>query len=108
MGYKGCAWKGQIMDHNPEHPDHKANLVALRRIEGQVRGVQGMVQKRAYCIDIINQIAAIRGALDRVEEKILEKHFSHCVQGAMEQGSKRDKQEKLHEILQLIHQIRRR
>ena len=55
-----------------QNPDHKDNLVALRRIEGQVRGVQKMVEERKYCIDILNQIYAIKGALGRVEEKILE------------------------------------
>jgi len=96
------------MTQKHANPDHEANLVALRRIEGQVRGVQGMIQKRAYCIDIINQVAAVRGALARVEEKILEKHFSHCVQDAMGHGSEEDKQNKLDEILQLIRRTRRK
>ncbi len=58
-----------------KHPSHEDNLVALRRIEGQVRGVQRMVENNKYCIDILNQIYAIKGALVRVEEKILEKFY---------------------------------
>ena len=47
-----------------DKPSHEKNLVALRRIEGQVRGVQGMIKDRKYCIDILNQIQAVKGALD--------------------------------------------
>ena len=92
------------MKKNPSHTD---NLVALRRIEGQVRGVQKMVESRKYCIDILNQIYAIKGALGRVEEKILEKHFQHCVTGAVKGSSQSQKQQKLDEILKLIHQTRK-
>ena len=90
-----------------EHPRHYGNLVSLRRIEGQVRGIQRMVQQRQYCVDILNQIRAVVGALMRVEDKILEKHFQSCVTNAMKGKSVRVKQEKLNEILQLIHQFRR-
>ena len=90
-----------------ENPSHKGNLVALRRIEGQVRGVQKMVENRKYCIDILNQIYAIKGALGRVEEKILEKHFQHCVTEAVKGTSEKGKRQKLDEILKLIHQTRR-
>ncbi len=90
-----------------KHPDHEGNLVALRRIEGQVRGVQGMIEGRKYCINILTQIQAIKGALSRVEEKILEKHFQHCVTDAIKGTSEKEKQRKMDEILKLIHQTRR-
>ena len=90
-----------------QNPDHKDNLVALRRIEGQVRGVQGMIENGEYCIDILNQIYAIKGALGRVEEKILKKHFQHCVTEAVKGTSEKEKQQKLDEILKLIHQTRK-
>ena len=93
------------MKNNPGHED---NLVALRRIEGQVRGVQRMIEDRKYCIDILNQIYAVKGALGRVEERILEKHFQHCVTEAVKGSSDKDKLQKLKEILTLIHQTRRR
>jgi len=89
-----------------KNPSHEDNLVALRRIEGQVRGVQKMIENRKYCIDILNQISAIRGALARVEERILEKHFQHCVTEAVKRSSEKEKQQKLNEILKLIHQTR--
>jgi len=90
-----------------KHPSHEDNLVALRRIEGQVRGVQRMIEGRQYCIDILNQIYAIKGALFRVEEQILEKHFRNCVTEAVTGSSEEEKQQKMDEILKLIHQTRR-
>lgn len=90
-----------------KNPSHEGNLVALRRIEGQVRGVQRMIEDRKYCIDVLNQIHAVKGALGRVEEKILEKHFEHCVTDAVKWASEKEKRQKLDEILKLIHQTRR-
>jgi DNA-binding FrmR family transcriptional regulator len=90
-----------------KNPSHNSNLVALRRIEGQVRGVQKMVEDRKYCIDILNQICAVRGALARVEERILKGHFEHCVTEAVQGTSEKEKQKKLDEILKLINQTRR-
>lgn len=90
------------------NPSHEDNLVALRRIEGQVRGVQKMIEGRKYCIDILNQLAAVRGALGRVEEKILGKHFRNCVTEAIRGNSEKEKQQKLDEILKLINQTRKR
>ena len=89
------------------NPDHQDNMVALRRIEGQVRGVQKMIESRQYCIDILNQIQAVKGALARVEEKILLKHFQHCVTEAIMGSSESQKQQKLNEILELINRTRR-
>lgn len=92
------------MEQNPNHGD---NMVALKRIEGQVRGIQRMIETRQYCIDILNQIHAVKGALARVEEKILQKHFQHCVTAAMTGSSENQKQQKLDEILALINRTRR-
>jgi CsoR family transcriptional regulator, copper-sensing transcriptional repressor len=89
-----------------KNPSHQDNMVALKRIEGQVRGVQGMIEDREYCIDILNQIYAIKGALGRVEEKILEKHLQHCVAEAVRGSSEKKKQQKLDEVIKLIRQTR--
>ena len=85
------------------NPDHSETLVALRRIEGQVRGVQRMVEDKKYCIDILNQIAAIKGALGAVEKRILKRHFQHCVKNAMNSQSEADTNEKIAELMDLIH-----
>jgi len=54
----------------------------LRRIEGQVRGVEGMVEDDRYCIDILTQISAAQAALDKVALGLLDDHARHCVMGA--------------------------
>jgi DNA-binding FrmR family transcriptional regulator len=54
----------------------------LRRVEGQVRGVQGMVDEDRYCIDVLTQISAIQAALDKVALGLLDEHARHCVMGA--------------------------
>jgi len=90
-----------------QNPDHQDNIVALRRIEGQVRGVQRMIEDREYCVDILNQIHAVKGALASVEENILQKHFRHCVTAAIMGSSEKEKQQKLDEILKLINRTRR-
>ena len=92
------------MEQNPNHED---NIVALRRIEGQVRGIQKMIEDREYCVDILNQIHAVKGALVSVEENILQKHFRHCVTAAIMGSSEKEKQQKLDEILKLINRTRR-
>lgn len=56
-------------------------LKRLRRIEGQVRGVEGMVEDDRYCIDVITQISAIQAALDKVALGLLDEHARHCVMG---------------------------
>jgi DNA-binding FrmR family transcriptional regulator len=58
-----------------------ALLNRLKRIEGQVRGVEGMVENDRYCIDVVTQITAIQAALDKVALELLEDHASHCVVG---------------------------
>ena len=60
-------------------PDKADLQKRLARIEGQVRGIAGMVEDERYCIDILTQIAAVRAALDGVALKVLEDHVAHCV-----------------------------
>ncbi len=57
-------------------------LARLRRIEGQVRGIQGMVDDDRYCIDVLTQISAVQAALDKVALGLLDGHAHHCVMGA--------------------------
>lgn len=69
---------------NPHgYSDHKEAITKrLRRIEGQVRGVESMVEEDRYCIDVVTQITAIQSALDKVALGLLEDHAAHCVVGA--------------------------
>ena len=71
-------------------PGYSANkdshLKRLRRIEGQVRGLQRMVESDTYCIDVLTQISAVSRALQRVAVGLVHDHLSHCVAGAVQQG----------------------
>lgn len=88
--------------------DIKASLQKrLRRIEGQVRGLSKMVDEDRYCIDIVTQISAVRAALRRVEEEILQDHVAHCVQHAIASGNKADQKEKIAELMAVISRSER-
>jgi CsoR family transcriptional regulator, copper-sensing transcriptional repressor len=63
-----------------------AVLTRLRRIEGQVRGLQRMVEDDAYCIDVLTQVSASTKALQAVALQLLEDHLGHCVADAIESG----------------------
>jgi CsoR family transcriptional regulator, copper-sensing transcriptional repressor len=73
----------------------------LRRIEGQVRGVQNMVENERYCIDILTQISAIEAALDKVALGLLDDHAQHCVMGA--EGA--DREEKTQELMAAVGRL---
>ena len=90
-----------------KHPCHKDQLIALRRIEGQIRGIQKMIENRKYCVDILMQIGAVKGALTRTEDRILDKHLKSCVESAIQGKSKKEKDKKLDEIFALIRQTRK-
>ena len=90
-----------------KHPDHSQNLVRLRRIEGQIRGIQKMIEEGKYCVDILTQIHAAIGSLSAVEDQILEKHLSNCVSKSLTSKSVRERQDKLNEIVKLISQFRK-
>jgi DNA-binding FrmR family transcriptional regulator len=74
----------------------------LSRIEGQVRGLARMVEEERYCIDIVTQIAAVRAALRRVEEEILRDHVAHCVEHAVNSGSKAEQRRKIEELMAVV------
>ena len=81
---------------------HNAQLLRLKRIEGQVRGVQKMIEDRRYCVDIITQLQSISAAIARVQELVLKKHLEHCVTEAMRSGREEDKREKIEEIITIL------
>ncbi len=91
----------------PEYPDHKDNLDALRRIEGQVRGIIRMIEERRYCVDILTQINSINAALFRVQDKILEKHLQGCVTNALKGKSDLERQKTVNEIFDLLKRFRK-
>jgi DNA-binding FrmR family transcriptional regulator len=74
-------------------------LKRLNRIEGQVRGLQRMVENDRYCIDVITQVSAVRAALKRVEEEVLRDHVAHCVEHAIEAGDRDEQRRKISELM---------
>jgi DNA-binding FrmR family transcriptional regulator len=74
------------MEHPGYAEDRAAVLARLRRIEGQVRGLQRMVDDDAYCIDVLTQVAAVSRALQGVAVLLLGDHLRHCVAGAAAGG----------------------
>ncbi|MBY0383380.1 MAG: metal-sensitive transcriptional regulator [Xanthobacteraceae bacterium] len=79
----------------------------LKRIEGQVRGINEMIAADRYCIDVVTQITAARAALRRVEEEILRDHVAHCVEHAISSGDKVDQRRKIAELMDVISRAER-
>jgi DNA-binding FrmR family transcriptional regulator len=95
---------------NTEHPSHARDLPRLKRIEGQVRGVQKMVEEGRYCVDILTQLSSIVGAVRAVEENVLRRHLDSCVRESLSGPGRhgRDgRDEKVTEILDLLAKFRR-
>lgn len=87
------------------YTEHReAVLKRLRRIEGQVRGVERMVEENRYCIDVVTQVTAIQAALDKVALELLSDHAAHCVAGAGED----DQQELTGELMAAVKRLLRR
>jgi DNA-binding FrmR family transcriptional regulator len=80
----------------PGYSHDKVSLQArLARIEGQVRGIQRMVDEDRYCIDVLTQVTAVKAALDKVALALLGDHVSHCVADAVREGTGEQKVKEL-------------
>ena len=77
-------------------------LGRLRRIEGQVQGIQRMVEEDKYCVDILLQLTAVEGAVEQVQRLLLGRHIESCVADAVRSGSTRDRQKKMDELLEVF------
>jgi DNA-binding FrmR family transcriptional regulator len=84
---------------------HLEEIVALKRIEGQIRGIQKMIEEKRYCIDILTQISSVEGAIRRVEKNILNRHLRGCVRESFSEGSKEDKEKKIEEIIDVLQKF---
>jgi CsoR family transcriptional regulator, copper-sensing transcriptional repressor len=82
--------------------DKQAVLARLRRVEGQVRGLQRMVEEDRYCIDVLTQVSAVRSALENVALLLLNDHVDHCVADAVRAG---DGAEKVQELTQAVERL---
>ena len=82
-----------------------ALIKRLHRVEGQVRGIERMVEDDRYCIDILTQLGAVDTALEAVAIKVLEEHVRHCVAGALSSGDKQEAEEKSRELLEAVQRF---
>ncbi|WP_062047069.1 metal-sensitive transcriptional regulator [Bacillus sp. JCM 19034] len=89
--------------HTHRQADEKTQLLnRLKRIEGQVRGIQKMVEEDRYCVDILIQISAIQAAMKKVSLNLMENHTKHCVKGAIKKG---EGDEVISELMEVIEKI---
>lgn len=86
---------------------HEEQLQFLRKIEGQVAGIQRMIEDKRYCVDILTQIRSVTGALHRVEGEIFRKHLNGCVVQALKGKSGKDVQKKIDEVIELLDKFRK-
>ena len=77
-------------------------LGRLRRIEGQVQGLQRMIGNDAYCVDILLQISTVQGALEQVQKLLLGRHVETCVADAFRAGGESERQRKIDELLEVF------
>lgn len=81
--------------------EYRDLISRLNRIEGQIRGIRGMVEKDAYCIDILGQVAAASGALSSFTKVLLASHIRHCVAEDVREGN----EEKLDELVRTLQKL---
>ena len=87
--------------------DRTAILNRLKRIEGQVRGVAQMVEQDRYCIDILNQMQAVKAALSKAESEILKDHAACCVSEAIASGDATEQRIKFNELIELFEKVKK-
>ena len=86
-------------------PVKKSATLRLSRIEGQVRGIARMIDDARYCIDVLNQIEAVKAALKKVQDEILRDHIETCVEHAIVSGDAKDQRRKVAELVEVLGHI---
>ncbi|WP_101843150.1 metal-sensing transcriptional repressor [Halobacillus sp. Marseille-P3879] len=96
----------QLPDHSGKQPvkkrteDEKTQVInRLRRIEGQVRGIQSMIEEDRYCVDVLVQLSAIDSALKKVGYSLMERHAKHCVSDAVRSGNGEEAMDELIKVM---------
>jgi DNA-binding FrmR family transcriptional regulator len=84
------------------HPDHSSEIPKLRRIKGQLEGIEKMINDRRYCLDVIIQIKAARAAMNSLENSLLKTHLKGCVADAFKAKSSMESEIKIEEIVDLL------
>jgi DNA-binding FrmR family transcriptional regulator len=99
----GCAAQGEERKAVAVDPEVKmTNLHRLRRIEGQVRGLQKMVGEERYCADILVQVASVEEALRSVSRELMRNHLRHCASKAIRKGTKAEAEAMYGELVELM------
>lgn len=84
------------------HPDHRSTLNRIRRIQGQVSGIERMISEQRYCVDILIQFRAVASALKAIESTIFEEHVRGCVRSAMHSKKRSEIDAKVDELMELL------
>ena len=87
--------------------EKETTIRRLSRIEGQVRGITRMIEEERYCIDILQQVQAIKAALARVEDAILKDHTATCVESAIQSGDGLEQRKKFEELIDLLAKVKK-
>ena len=87
--------------------DKEALVKRLHRIEGQVRGIERMVEDDRYCIDILTQVAVVNTALESLAFKVLDDHVNHCVTDALSSGDPKEAAAKSKELMEAVQRFAR-
>jgi DNA-binding FrmR family transcriptional regulator len=87
--------------------DKEVLIKRLHRIEGQVRGIERMVEDDRYCIDVLTQIAAVNTALESLAFKVLDDHVNHCVTDALSSGDPKEAAAKSKELMEAVQRFAR-
>jgi CsoR family transcriptional regulator, copper-sensing transcriptional repressor len=77
-------------------------LARLRRIVGQIQGIQRMAEDEKYCVDILLQISAVQGALEQVSKVLMTRHIESCVVDSLKAGSERERAKKIEELIEVF------
>ena len=104
-GETSCGETSHVVHTHGYAGDVRALQNRLRRVEGQVRGIQRMIDEDTYCIDVLTQVSAVKSALDRVAMLLLEDHLRHCVMGAVGSGSEHELSDKIAEAAGAIERL---
>ncbi|MBL6665086.1 MAG: metal-sensitive transcriptional regulator [Rickettsiales bacterium] len=83
---------------NKDHPDNSKELPRLRKIAGQINGIQKMIENKRYCVDILQQLGAVKSAIGSLQANLLETHLTNCVKEVFELKKKADIEEKIAEL----------
>ncbi|MFT7288654.1 MAG: DNA-binding FrmR family transcriptional regulator [Halieaceae bacterium] len=86
--------------------EKEATIKRLKRVEGQVRGISRMIEEERYCIDILQQMRAVKSAFAKVEDAILKDHSATCVESAIASGDSKEQRKKFNELIELLSKVK--